>query len=233
MRQKFFLFSSTHETGNLLPQRPLPCPSWLRQRRVRVRDSADNGTNGKHSIPRNNGLLPFERCDVVDLATAHSKHRSTCFGLSDNRHHLGLKPVARACLFYVFSPQGFFSSSFLRFLHPQKGSFGPPQPVSHISRPSFARRLLSKVHSRPYIYEKSLEVGMVHICFLFHPVWCVYRMGVHEVGKIEMRLLCIFADKKGGSCCFLFPFLFLCVVSYVQPHLLGCMSSYPWVQVKG
>ncbi|KAK1783048.1 hypothetical protein QBC45DRAFT_152231 [Copromyces sp. CBS 386.78] len=98
-----------------------------------------------------------------------------------------------------------------------------------------SRGVTYQKYLRGPISEKSLVVGMVHIfAFLFHPVWCVYRIGVHEVGKIKMRLLCIFADKKGACSIAVFFFLFLCVISYAfNTIFLGCTSSYPSVQVKG
>ncbi|ESA43020.1 hypothetical protein GE21DRAFT_6396 [Neurospora crassa] len=51
--------------------------------------------------------------------------------------------------------------------------------------------------------------------FLPTRVWCVYRIGVHEVGKIKMRLLCIFAEKRGLDCCFI---LLVCRFLRSTPH---------------
>lgn len=116
------------------------------------------------------------------------------FDFSDDRHHSGRKSVALACWFYFCFPGS------LHFQHSQKGSFGPPWLVSYMRRPFFARRHLSKVHSRPYIYEKSLVVGMVHICFSFfpHPSRCGVFTGMGFMRSEKFRWGCFaFCGKMG------------------------------------
>lgn len=51
-----------------------------------------------------------------------------------------------------------------------------------------------------------------YIFAFFSPirVWCVYRIGVHEVGKIKMRLLCILRTKRGALLLFSFSFFLVC-----------------------
>ena len=132
MRQKF-LFSSAHETGNLLQQRASPFSSSF--------GSVEYGCETRYTLASNGRLRYLVTMSYfcskdtmsrqLTLTTARSvSARVTIITLARSE----LPSLVRSCFLQLFY--------FLRFLHSQKGSLGPPQLASYIRRPFLARRHL-------------------------------------------------------------------------------------------